>query len=72
MMSAIAGVNQALWDIKGKVHDVPIYELLGGKVRDKVQICAGIGGAAQQGGGATGCQNGRGQRSSLRRYLSAY
>ncbi len=44
MMSAIAGVNQALWDIKGKYHAVPIYELLGGKVRDKVQIYAGIGG----------------------------
>ena len=44
MMSAIAGVNQALWDIKGKWHGVPVYELLGGKVRDKVQIYAGIGG----------------------------
>ena len=44
MMSAIAGVNQALWDIAGKFHGVPIYELLGGKVRDKVQIYAGIGG----------------------------
>ncbi len=44
MMSAIAGVNQALWDIKGKFHGVPAYDLLGGKVRDKVQIYAGIGG----------------------------
>ncbi len=44
MMSAIAGVNQALWDIKGKIHGLPIYELLGGKVRDRVQIYAGIGG----------------------------
>lgn len=44
MMSAIAGVNQALWDIKGKYHGAPIYELLGGKVRDRVQIYAGIGG----------------------------
>ncbi|MDE2855378.1 MAG: galactonate dehydratase [Chloroflexota bacterium] len=44
MMSAIAGVNQALWDIKGKFHGAPIYELLGGKVRDRVQIYAGIGG----------------------------
>ena len=53
MMSAIAGVNQALWDIKGKYHGVPIYDLLGGAVRDRVQIYAGIGGdspsaAAQQ------------------------
>lgn len=44
MMSAIAGVNQALWDIKGKYHDVPIYDLLGGKVRDKIETYAWIGG----------------------------
>lgn len=44
MMSAIAGVNQALWDIKGKVHGVPAYELLGGKVRDRVQVYAHVGG----------------------------
>ncbi|MCY4247649.1 MAG: galactonate dehydratase [Chloroflexi bacterium] len=44
MMSAIAGVNQALWDIKGKVHGAPAYELLGGKVRDRVQVYAHVGG----------------------------
>ncbi len=44
MMSAIAGVNQALWDIKGKYFGVPIYELLGGKVRERMQVYAGIGG----------------------------
>ena len=44
MMSAIAGVNQALWDIKGKYHDVPIYDLLGGKVRDKIETYAWVGG----------------------------
>lgn len=43
-MSAIAGINQALWDIKGKFHNVPIYDLLGGKVRDRVQIYAWVGG----------------------------
>ena len=48
MMSAIAGVNQALWDIKGKYHGAPIYELLGGKVRDRVQIYAGIGGESPE------------------------
>ncbi len=37
-MSAMAGIDQALWDIKGKYHDVPIYELLGGKVRDKQKV----------------------------------
>ncbi len=44
MMSAIAGVNQALWDIKGKFHDAPVWELLGGKVRDSVQVYAHVGG----------------------------
>ncbi len=44
MMSAIAGINQALWDIKGKRHGVPIYRLLGGPVRDKVRVYAWVGG----------------------------
>ena len=44
LMSAIAGINQALWDIKGKSLGVPIYELLGGPVREKIQTYAWIGG----------------------------
>lgn len=36
--SAMAGIEIALWDIKGKVLDVPVYELLGGKYRDRVRI----------------------------------
>jgi galactonate dehydratase len=40
LMSALAGVEMALWDIKGKVLGVPVYELLGGKVRDKVPCYA--------------------------------
>lgn len=44
MMSAIAGINQALWDIKGKIHGVPVYDLLGGPVRDKIRIYSWIGG----------------------------
>src|SRR4051794_40351126 len=33
-MSALAGIDQALWDIKGKALGMPAYELLGGRVRD--------------------------------------
>lgn len=44
LMSAIAGIDQALWDIKGKYYDAPVHELLGGKVRDKIQFYQWIGG----------------------------
>ncbi len=44
MMSAIAGVDQALWDIKGKALGVNITELLGGKVRDKIKAYSWVGG----------------------------
>ncbi len=44
LMSAIAGIDQALWDIKGKFFEQPVYELLGGKVRDKVRVYSWIGG----------------------------
>jgi len=35
--SAMAAIDQALWDIKGKALDVPVWQLMGGKVRDKVR-----------------------------------
>jgi galactonate dehydratase len=43
-MSALAGIDQALWDIKGKALGVPVYELLGGKVRDRIRVYSWIGG----------------------------
>ena len=39
-MSAISGVEMALWDIKGRALGVPVYELLGGRTRDRVQLYA--------------------------------
>ena len=35
-MSAISGIEHAMWDILGKSLDIPVWQLLGGKVRDKV------------------------------------
>ncbi len=44
LMSAISGIDQALWDIKGKVFGVPVYELLGGACRDRMKVYSWIGG----------------------------
>jgi galactonate dehydratase len=44
LMSAIAGIDQALWDIKGKRFDAPVYELLGGAARDRMRVYQWIGG----------------------------
>ncbi len=44
LMSAIAGIDQALWDIKGKRFGAPIYDLLGGRARDRIRVYQWIGG----------------------------
>ena len=44
LMSAIAGIDQALWDIKGKALGVPVHELLGGRVRDRMKVYSWVGG----------------------------
>ncbi|MGQ7249629.1 galactonate dehydratase [Halomonas sp. V046] len=44
LMSAIAGIDQALWDLKGRELGVPVHQLLGGKVRDKMRMYAWTGG----------------------------
>lgn len=44
LMSAISGIDQALWDIKGKYFNAPVYELMGGKCRQKMKIYSWIGG----------------------------
>ena len=44
LMSAISGIDQALWDIKGKRFGVPVYELLGGACHNKMKVYSWIGG----------------------------
>lgn len=44
LMSAISGIDQALWDIKGKYYNAPVYELLGGLCRQKLRVYSWIGG----------------------------
>lgn len=51
--TALAGIDQALWDIKGKAYGVPVYQLLGGLARTKVRVYGHVSGttaeqAAQQ------------------------
>ena len=44
LMSALAGFEQALWDLKGKMLGLPAWEMLGGQVRERIRAYAWIGG----------------------------
>ncbi|MFB7270878.1 galactonate dehydratase [Streptomyces sp. NPDC056244] len=44
LSSAVAGIDQALWDIAGKTYGAPVHALLGGPVRDRVRVYAWVGG----------------------------
>ncbi len=56
MMSALAGIDQALWDIKGKRFGVPAYELLGGACRARMKVYSWIGGDRPSDVGAAALQ----------------
>lgn len=43
-MSALSGIDQALWDINARLYDVPAYQLMGGAVRDKLRMYDHLGG----------------------------
>jgi len=44
LTSALSGIDQALWDIKGRALGVPVWQLLGGACRDRIRVYSGIGG----------------------------
>jgi galactonate dehydratase len=44
LSSAVAGLDQALWDIAGQAYGAPVHALLGGAVRDRVRVYAWVGG----------------------------
>lgn len=48
LMSAISGIDQALWDIKGKYYNAPVHELMGGACRHSMKVYSWIGGDRPQ------------------------
>ena len=57
IMAGISAIDIALWDIAGKHFGVPVYQLLGGKVRDKARVYYHVFGSDARGacGGREGC-----------------
>jgi galactonate dehydratase len=48
LTSALSGVEQALWDLAGKAADMPIYEMLGGPLRDRIKVYRSTGGGSPE------------------------
>lgn len=48
LYAALSGIDQALWDLKGKALGVPVYQLLGGRCRDRIRVYQNPGGATPE------------------------
>lgn len=48
LTSAISGIEQALWDIKGKFHGMPVYQLIGGAAKEKQKVYAWVHGTTPE------------------------
>ena len=48
ILSALSGIEHALWDIKGKALGVPVWQLLGGAVRDRIRVYQNPGGGSPE------------------------
>jgi galactonate dehydratase len=75
LTSALSGIDQALWDIKGKALGVPVYELLGGPTRNKVRLYAQVSTPAdvrkQVAAGFTALKTGPAFKRKSPRYLES-
>ncbi|MFB6137136.1 MAG: galactonate dehydratase [Halobacteriaceae archaeon] len=70
LLSAIAGIDQALWDLKGTALGAPVHELLGGRARDRIRLYAHVPADAPAGAGdgeSTGGADGRPTPEALAR-----
>ena len=48
LVGALSGIEMAMWDVFGKMVGLPVWQLLGGKVRDRIRVYTGTGGTMSE------------------------